>query len=188
MAIAEEYMAYLDEQVEANEQQETFQIDNDSNADWACRKIAQAQARMDERKAFVQAEIERLAAWQEEQDARDQATIDYMTSLLQPYFATLQESGALGKRKSYKLPHGTLQVRKAGPKWRRDEAALLEWAKEQGLVRVKESPDWAGISKRLVPSGEYAGAAAVDAETGEVVPGVQLEEPGGDIFSVKVGE
>src|SRR5690606_15525833 len=95
MSIAEDYLRYVEEQIEA--QEEGFRIDNDERAEWAVRKIKQAKENIERRKAFVQAEIERLQAWQKLQDERDQATIDRMTSLLHPYFESLRPS--LGKRK-----------------------------------------------------------------------------------------
>src|SRR5690606_19417484 len=141
MSIAEDYLRYVEEQIEA--QEEGFRIDNDERAEWAVRKIKQAKENIERRKAFVQAEIERLQAWQKLQDERDQATIDRMTSLLHPYFESLRPN--LGKRKSYSLPSGTLQVRTAQVSYARDEEQLLSYARQIGLVRVKETPDWSEI-------------------------------------------
>src|SRR5690606_13744881 len=62
MSIAEDYLRYVEEQIEA--QEEGFRIDNDERAEWAVRKIKQAKENIERRKAFVQAEIERLQAWQ----------------------------------------------------------------------------------------------------------------------------
>lgn len=187
----EEYLQYLDEEMGGGVETPdggTFTVTDDAAADWCCRKIDAARRRMAQRAAFVEAEIERLTNWQKAQDKRDQSTIDYMTGLLRPYFDRLRESGALGKSKSYKLPHGTLQARASGPKWaRQDPAALLEWAKPLGLVRVKEEPAWSDIAKRLV-AGERPGDPAVDGETGEIVPGVVLEVPAGETFTVKTDD
>src|SRR5690606_38913034 len=163
---------------------EGFRIDNDERAEWAVRKIKQAKENIERRKAFVQAEIERLQAWQKLQDERDQATIDRMTSLLHPYFESLRPS--LGKRKSYSLPSGTLQVRTAQVSYARDEEQLLAYARQIGLVKIRESVDWAEIKKRLQPAGHHPGAPVVDAETGEIVPGVTVAEPEREVFSVKV--
>lgn len=182
MSIAEDYLHYVEEQIEAHD--EIFRIDNDDKAEWAIRKIKQAQQNIERRKAFVQAQIERLQAWQQMMDERDQATIDRMTGLLQPYFEALRPT--LGRRKSYSLPSGVLQVRTAQVSYARDEEQLLPYARKIGLVKVKETPDWAEIKKRLQPAGETPGAPVVDTETGEIVPGVTVAEPEREVFSVKV--
>jgi len=182
MSIAEDYLRYVEEQMEAHD--DGFKIDNDNKAEWAVRKIRQAQLAIEKRRQFVEAEIERLRRWQETMDERDQATIDRMTSLLRPYFESLRPS--LGKRKSYSLPSGTLQVRTAQVSYARDEEQLLPYARQIGLVRVKETPDWSEIKKRLQPAGNHPGAPVVDTETGEIVPGVTVQEPEREVFSVKV--
>lgn len=179
MSIAEDYLRYVEEQMET--QDEGFRIDSDDKAEWAVRKIRQAQLAIEKRRQFVQAEIERLQAWQQMMDERDQATINRMTGLLQPYFEALRPS--LGKRKSYRLPSGVLQVRASGPKFERNDEQLLPWAKAVGLVRIKEQPDWSAIKDRLHVTDSLA---VVDRETGEVVPGVVVVEPAGETFSVKV--
>jgi len=182
MSVAEDYLRYVEEQMEAHD--DGFKIDDDNKAEWAVRKIRQARENIERRKAFVQAEIERLQAWQQMMDERDQATIDRMTGLLQPYFEALRPS--LGKRKSYSLPSGVLQVRTAQVSYARDEEQLLPYARQIGLVKVKESVDWAELKKRLKPAGERPGDPVVDAETGEIVPGVTVQEPEREVFSVKV--
>src|SRR5690606_39955554 len=121
--------------------------------------IRQAQQNIERRKAFVQAQIERLQAWQQMMDERDQATIDRMTGLLQPYFEALRPT--LGRRKSYSLPSGTLQVRTAQVSYARDEEQLLPYARQIGLVRLKETPEWSERKKRLQPAGNHPGAAAL---------------------------
>src|SRR5690606_34268002 len=131
MSIAEDYLRYVEEQIEAHD--EDFRIDNDDKAEWAVRKIRQAQLAIEKRRQFVQAEIERLQAWQQMMDERDQATIDRMTGLLQPYFEAIRPS--LGKRKSYSLPSGTLQVRTAQVSYARDEEQLLPYARQIGLLK-----------------------------------------------------
>lgn len=182
MSVAEDYLRYVEEQM--GTQDEGFRIDSDDKAEWAVRKIRQAQTDIEERRAFVQAQIESLQTWQRTMDERDQATIDRMKSLLHPYFEALRPQ--LGKRKSYSLPSGTLQVRTSQVQFARDDAKLIEAYRAAGLVKLKESPDWAAIKKRLKPVDNKPGAAVVDVETGEVVEGVTVAEPEKETFSVKV--
>lgn len=182
MSVAEDYLHYVEEQMET--QDEGFRIDSDDKAEWAVRKIRQAQLAIAKRRQFVQAEIERLQAWQQMMDERDQATIDRMTGMLAPYFESLRPR--LGKRKSYPLPSGILQVRSTPVQYTRNDDELLSYAHQIGLVRVKETPEWSEIKKRLQPAGETPGAPVADAETGEIVPGVTVAEPEREVFSVKV--
>src|SRR5690606_40453936 len=182
MSIAEDYLRYVEEQMEAHD--DGFKIDNDDKAEWAVRKIRQAQLAIEKRRQFVQSEIERLQAWQQMMDEREQATIDRMTSLLRPYFESLRPQ--LGKRKSYSLPSGVLQVRTAQVSYARDEEQLLPYARQVGMLKVRESVDWAELKKRLRPASDHVGAPVVDVETGEIVPGVTVAEPEREVFSVKV--
>lgn len=184
--LQDEYLSHIESHLQ---QSGGFEINDDAAADWAIRKIAQAQQRIEARKRFVEAELQRLADWKQAMDAKDQQTIDYMTGLLHRYFERLRESGVLGKSKTYVLPHGRLQARSVGPKWRKvDEQALARWAEQRGLVRTKIEPAWADIAKSLRPAADHIGAPAlfVDPETGELVevPGVALEAPPGERFTV----
>lgn len=189
----DDYLDHIEQQIPTEDGDEHgFEITDDGAADWAVQKIAQAQQRIDGRRAFVQAEIERLRQWQEAEDEKDQRTIDFMTGLLNSYFDRLRARGVLGDRKSYNLPHGRLQVRATGPKWKRiDDKALTEWALSvplMDLVRVRVEPNWREIAKNLRPKSDHIGAPAlyVDPDTGEMVevPGVALEAPVGEKFSV----
>lgn len=185
MSVVEEYVNYLGEEItgQAGEQDkhEGFSVTNDATANWCCRKVEQIRGRMAERAEFARSEVERLHAWRENADEQDQKAIDFFTSLLKSYFDRLLESGALGKRKSYKLPHGTLKVRKQQPHYERDEAKLRPWAIEMGLTRAPE-PDWAAVKQR----GMVVGNSLVDSETGELIPGVVIfEQPA--VFTVATG-
>ncbi|MDP3702895.1 MAG: host-nuclease inhibitor Gam family protein, partial [Candidatus Omnitrophota bacterium] len=166
--------------------QEGFTIDSDGAADWAVRKIGEAEARMRRDAATVRAEAERWEAWQAKRDEQNQATIDYMQSRLSAYYDQIKAEGLLPRKsRSYKLPHGVLQARTHAIKWHRDEARLLEWARGVGLVRTREEPEWNEIVKRLAPEAQQIGAAAIDTATGEVVEGVTVEELPKDVFNAK---
>ena len=148
LQLMDEYQDFAAAEVGTDTANDSWRITDDAGADWALRKIAQAQRRIEQRKAFVEAEIARLQRWQEQANKQDLSDIEFFTSHLQSYFETLRESGALGNRKTYRLPHGALQVRASGPKFERNDEQLLVWAKSVGLVRVKEMPDWSAIKQR----------------------------------------
>src|SRR5690625_436300 len=183
-----DYLEYLDAQIEDQEENKPFAIDSANKAEWALRRVAEAQRGMAAREEFVAREIDRLNAWREAEDKRDQGTVDYMESLLYAYYETLRATGALGRRKVYKLPSGEITTRTTQPKYKRDDSKLLQYAREIGEVRVKAEPDWSAIRGRIRPVAEHPGAEVVDTETGEIIPGVLVELPAGERFSVKVVE
>jgi len=162
---------------------EGWHITDDSTADWALRRIAWHQQQIERRKQFVQREIERLQAYLQAETERHERSIRFFESHLRAYFEQLRQQGLLGDRKTYRLPHGALQMRAKSPKFERDDKQLLEWARQHGLVRVSEAPDWSTIKERLAVTDSMV---VVDRETGEVVPGVIVAEPAGETFSVKV--
>ena len=179
---AEQYQAHLDQTFQGRD---GFVVDTDSGGDWALRKLAEVRRRVRERQAFVETEVTRLLAWQAKLDAEDGRTIHYMEQLLAGYFERLQAEGRLGRKKSYRLPHGQLTVRQVPDQWELDEAQLLAWAEPLGLVRVAKAPAWNTIKARLTPAAPQPGAAAIDLTTGELVPGVTLRVPAGEVFHAR---
>lgn len=218
--VGHDYLAFVDEEM-MREQEEATQsgvpfIDSVDKANWAVRKIAQAEARKRSRAATVAAEIERVTRWQQEGDAEDQRTIDFFTGMLAVYFDGLVKTGSLGKKKSLKLPTGTLQMRTSQPKLDFDKDALARWLRENGrtdLVRTVDVAEWGEFKKTLSVVPNPAGGWAVletnghtpiqnpDAETGgwllvteggeivgpaRVVDVVRVVEPARETFSVSV--
>jgi hypothetical protein len=161
-------------------------IDNDSEADWAMRKIASLEAA----KAKRATEVERWLQWQDEGDTKDQREIDFFVSHLSRYADQLKADGVITeRRKSYRLPSGVLSFRAKAVTFARNAAELLPWAKERGLIRTKEEIDWDTLKGRLVVECDEGPIATrytvIDRETGELVPGVMVDAPAHDEFSVK---
>jgi hypothetical protein len=179
---AEQYQIYLDQTLQ---NPQGFTVDNDSKADWALRKLAEARRRLQERRAFVEVELARLQAWQAKLDAEDTRLISYMERLLADYFEHLQAQGRLGRKKSYRLPHGQLTAHQVPTHWAVDEEELLAWAEPLGLVRINKISAWKEIKARLIASAPQPGAPAIDMTTGELVPGVTVKDPAGEIFHAK---
>lgn len=182
---AEQYQVHLDRMFHDDH---GFVVDNDSKADWALRKLAAVRRRLRERQLFVEAELARLRAWQAKLDAEDTRFIGYLEQLLAVYFARLEAEGRLGRRKSYRLPHGQLTTNQTPTQWEVDAAALLRWAEPLGLVRINKTSAWREIKARLIPAAPQPGAAAIDATTGELVPGVTVKVPAGEVFHAKTEE
>ena len=158
--------------------QEEFTISDDQTADWAIRKIKEADA-----------EYERLKAWYEAQlqliDRKHAETVDFFTAKLAPYLAIAPAKDTKTTRK-YSLASGDLVLTKAKEDFEAaDPEALLGWCQVNApeLVRVTMKPAWSDIKKRL----QATEIGIADTETGMIVEGVAIvEKP--ESFSVKVRE
>lgn len=155
-----------------------FQITDDSKAEWAIRKIKEAQSDTEKWNAHFAHQLEGI------KKAND-ATIEYMTTLLSGYFASVPHKETKTQSK-YELPSATLIRKQQQPQYERDDDALLAYLHRNDLddlVRVKVEPDWANVKKRATVHGE----TLVDTETGEVIDGVRvIARP--DVFDVKLKE
>lgn len=158
-----------------------WQIDDEKKADWALRKIREAEAQIEQVKRFAEERIAEIEAWVERTTASEQRTIDFMTSQLELYHRKLFEENP--RLKTIKLPSGELQLRKAQPQYARNDEQLAAWLKVRypELVKVKETPDWNEAKKRF----PIAGKRLVDPNTGEIVDGVEVYEPDQPSFRVK---
>jgi hypothetical protein len=110
--------------------------------------------------------------------------------LLEAYYQRLEADGkARYGEKSYLLPNGRrLGYRLAEASWQIvDAEALFAWAHGHGLVRVHAETDWQEqVKPRLAALEPVVGADAIDRDSGEVVPGVKLTRPQGDVFLVSL--
>lgn len=151
------------EAVETEEEQE-FEIRDDQTADWAVRKIKDADA-----------ELERMETWFKAQltaakDRHDQ-TVAYFSGKLARYMETVPARETKTTRK-YELASGELVITKEKTDFKAtDSEALLGWCQENDptLVKVVLEPAWASVKKRL----QMTDAGIVDTETGAIVDGVE---------------
>lgn len=176
-----ELQEFLDQEEQVNE---GFQIDNDQTANWALRKIKQHQQQIKNNNELAQAEIEKIEAWNQQENDKAQQSIDYFQGLLAHYAMKKREEDP--KFKSQKLPHGNIGFRKKPAKWNYDDVALLETLKTNNLtdhINVTEKPNKSSIKK----SFEVVDGKVIDSETGVVIEGITVEEQGED-FTVKVSD
>jgi uncharacterized protein (DUF3084 family) len=182
MAIPEDdLLEFLDEEFKPAEQ-EGWKIKSDDEANWALRKIKQNRDQLTAKKELVAREKERLDRWLESETESLERSINFFETALFGYYKDAVAKGLLGNKKSLKLPYGTLQMRKKQAKLERDDNKLIEIARPLGLIKVKESLDWAEFKKRLIIDGYKV----IDKESGEVLDAIQVIEPECDEFSVKV--
>lgn len=161
-----------------------FVIDNDGKAEWAVKKIKEAE---DEHERLI-ALVEQERAALDEKKARFDAALErdtaFLKAALDGYMRTVTCKSSK-TQESYQLLSGKLIRKKAGVDFDVDSEALAGWLRESGredFLAVTVKPMWGEIKKRLAADPESG--AVVIAETGEVVEGVTaVEKP--ETFSIK---
>ena len=147
-----------------NVEAEGFVIDTDAKAEWALQKIREARADRDTWVAWYKAKIEEITA---------QTDFDTMNleRLLADYFATVPHKKTK-TQEAYKLPGGKLVLKTQNPEYKRDDKAVIAWAKENGFgqyVKVKEELAWQELKDATAVFDGH-----IVTEDGEVVPGVEV--------------
>lgn len=160
-----------------------WRITDDGCADWACRKIAEERAELARIRELAEAQIARIEEKLAAAERRCENGTRFLTSKLAEYFETVPHKTTKTKA-SYRLLSGTLTRKFGGQQMKQDDTALVQFLKASGnleFIKTEEKPMWGDYKKRL----KIVGGSVVDAETGEIVEGVQLiEKP--DTFSVDV--
>lgn len=130
-------------------EKERFVIHNDQMAEWAMGKIAEANADLRKWKEFYKGKLEQARAEAE-------GTISYMSGLLEEYFSTQPHKVTKTGIEKYSLPSGELVRKPGGLDYKRDEAALLAWCKENmpEAVKVTEEVSWIDVKQHIKETGE----------------------------------
>lgn len=161
---------------ELMEQERPYEIEDDQEADWAVRKIAEANADAERFLQFYEQQKQKVI------ESRD-ASVAFFTAALKRYFDHVPQRETKTQR-SYPLPSGKLVLKKASIKYEPDNDALVKYLKESDyadLVKVIEKPNWADFKKKT----KVVDGKVVNMETGEIVESVVvIEEP--ETFSVNV--
>lgn len=149
-----------------SELEERWSIKDDKSAEWALKKIKEAQEDTARWNTYYAAQMEAI----ERQNAD---TVAYFTALLEAWFATVPHK-TTKTQESYQLPGGKLVRKAQQPTYERDADALLTWAKSSfpEAVKVKEEASWEAIKKRI--TAVNGAGQAIDRETGELIPGVKI--------------
>lgn len=106
-----------------------------------------------------------------------QAELVELSSQLTKYHMdtiTNANSDELDHLKSIKLPYGVTLTSRSKPAnlTVTNQDAYLAYAKDKGLVKVKEEVEWAKLKKQLQVSGDKV----IDPETGEVIDFIETTE------------
>ena len=178
-------LARLDEYMEHSENKPIFSINDKEQAIWALRKIAIIERVRKEAREAAQAEINRIQDWLADEEKRADQDRAYLDELLEQYHRAVLEDNP--KAKTIKLPHGELEIRKQQPEYIKSDDTVKVWAQENRpelLVPQEPKLDWATLKKSLQATDD---GRAVDTETGEIVPGVGINERPAK-FSIKLTE
>lgn len=163
------------------ENRETFRVENDSQAAWAMRKLRAIRTKQAEAEAIAHAEHERIEAWLADAKKATSGDEAFFEGLLIAY---AMRQRVTENRKSITLPHGSIKSRAAQPSVKvADADAFIMWAKTYGpeFIRTKVEPDLSAIRRDC----DLSGNEAVNMATGEVVPGVIIQQRDAT-FSVEV--
>lgn len=172
---------YLDDSVQIADPA-GFTITDAKLANWALRKLTQIRRLAAEDRAVAEAEMKRIDEWLQGRLVKYGRDETFFTQHLRGFHERRLAEDP--KAKTISLPNGELVARKAPDRWVLDEEEVLPWAKEQGLTRVipeQVAIDKNALKKRLTAKGDQA----VDPDSGELVPGVTIEQ-GQTTFSVRV--
>lgn len=157
---------------EMMDNEDRFAIDDDGKAEWALNKIAEEKA---ETQRMINVANSMIMKYQEKIEVYQKQFENKTTFLkeqLRQYFETVPHK-ITKTQETYKLPSGTLKLKKQNPEYIRDEEKLLEWVKANKIsyVKSKKSVDWAELKKEL----NFVDDKALT-EDGEIVDGITVSE------------
>lgn len=151
---------------DGNDTSEGWTIEDDQQAEWAMRKIEEAQAEYERWKKYYADSLAKIKA-------KADNTVNFMTIKLAEYFRTVPHKETKTQEK-YALPSGELVLKKAKTVWVHDDEALLPWIKENGIVdciKVSETVSWSNLKKRLAQTPD---GIIYDEATGSVCDAVKV--------------
>lgn len=166
-----------------------FAVTDEASAEWCLEKLEEnAKAR-----ALIEEQYQRMIARHEKWRADALVEIEsgdiYLKGLLEPWAA---EKIADGKKKSVKLPSGTVGFRAGGETWKMGDEkveattpALLAFVKENdaSFVKVQESVRWGDYKKTLKEMKD----GRVATSDGQIIEGMTVTQ-GAPSFYVEVAK
>ena len=156
------------------EQQEGFKIDSDSKAEWAVKRIKEAEREQNRLLALVDEERAELDVREKEILDNYARKTDGLKTLLEEYLRAQyakEEARETNTQITYQLLSGKLVYKKSGLELKHNADVLVNWCKEHlpDAVKITYTPKWAEIKKNI----KVVDGIPVYAPTGEVVDGVE---------------
>ena len=172
------------------EMQQEFVIKDDREANWAVRKIREAQEKMQSLREQADDAIHEYESRIDQAEERYKAnckeyedTIARMTAMLHAFFGQV-EPKKTKTQATYKLQDGRLVEKLPKLEYVPQKEGLLEYLKQAGMteyIKVTEEPKWGELKKQLVTDG----TVVCIGDTGEVLDCVNIVEKPGS-FEVEV--
>lgn len=156
------------------EQQDGFKIDSDSKAEWAVKRIKEAEREQNRLLALVDEERAELDVREKEILDNYAKKTDGLKALLEEYLRAQyakEEARETNTQITYQLLSGKLVYKKSCLELKQNADVLVNWCKEHlpDAVKVTYEPKWAEIKKNI----KVVDGVPVYAPTGEVVDGVE---------------
>lgn len=156
------------------EQQDGFKIDSDSKAEWAVKRIKEAEREQNRLLALVDEERAELDVREKEILDNYAKKTDGLKAMLEEYLRAQyakEEARETNTQITYQLLSGKLVYKKSGLELKQNADVLVNWCKEHlpDAVKVTYTPKWAEIKKNI----KVVDGVPVYAPTGEVVDGVE---------------
>ena len=163
------------------EQQDGFKIDSDSKAEWAVKRIKEAEREQNRLLALVDEERAELDVREKEILDNYAKKTDGLKALLEEYLRAQyakEEARETNTQITYQLLSGKLvykltveQGKALNQELKHNADVLVNWCKEHlpDAVNVTYTPKWAEIKKNI----KVVDGIPVYAPTGEVVDGVE---------------
>lgn len=183
-----EYLLAAGPELDTDEARSGFRIDNDGLAGWALRKHADALRRASMIDAQVQTEVDRVQEWGLRSRSAPVGDAAFFEAALIDYYRRLQGDDPEFPN-TYKLPQGNIKRAKNPDRVTvTDEAQFVAWAETHAPDAVARKPLVSVLKgtgfRRVIDKAEGLAGHVVDAETGEVVPGVAAVQ-GGTRYEVR---
>ena len=165
----------MDEQkIIPEEQQDGFKIDSDSKAEWAVKRIKEAEREQNRLLALVDEERAELDVREKEILENYAKKTDGLKAMLEEYLRAQyakEEARETNTQITYQLLSGKLVYKKSGLELKQNADVLVNWCKEHlpDAIKVTYTPKWAEIKKNI----KVVDGIPVYAPTGEVVDGVE---------------
>lgn len=150
------------------EEKEVWRIDSDSKADWAIQRIRE---RREEAERYIDVCEQRAEEFRQKAEAERAKCEDenaYLQNELRMYFETVKRKETK-TQETYRLPSGTLKLKKEYCSMAAEDEALLMEAYPD-YVKTTSKLQWGELKKRF----SIAGNMVVDTDTGEIAPGVGI--------------
>lgn len=171
-----------------DEEKEVWKVKDDLEADWVLDRLREIKAEYNRSEMVVQDKIQQLQHYLQKEKKKADSEIEFFESKLREYFKTIEDNAKDTKtQKSYKLPSGTLKLKKSKVDFDYDKDKLVKIADKyenmEDYIKTKKDFDWAEFKKQLEIDGDWI----INKETGEIVEidGLELKETD-EKFSVEV--